>query len=191
MAPQIYIIRHGETGWSLSGKHTSRTDVPLTPAGEASAFQLATRLHGLNFSIVLSSPRQRAIRTCQLAGLGSAAAIDPDLVEWDYGDDEGLKTSEILQDRPGWNLFRDGCPNGESPAQAQTRADRVLQSLRSRDGNIALFTHGHFGSVLIARWIQLRIIHGQNFPLRTASLSILSANPRHHNTPVISLLNQC
>src|SRR5471030_2109581 len=131
MPARHYLIRHGETAWSLSGQHTSRTDIPLTARGEAGARELGQRLRGVPFARVLTSPRPRARRTCELAGLGAVAAIEPNLTEWDYGDYEGLRSADILPSRPDWNLFRDGCPNGESPAQVSDRADRLLTQLRA------------------------------------------------------------
>ncbi len=186
---RLYFVRHGETEWSLSGQHTGRTEVPLTARGEEGARELAPVLAGVAFARVLTSPRLRAQRTCALAGLGAKAEIDQDLAEWDYGDYEGRRSSEIHQERPGWNVFRDGCPNGESPAQVSDRADRLLASLRGLSGNIALFSHGHFGRVLATRWIGLPVIEGQHFALGVASLSIFSFEPSHPETSVIALWN--
>jgi broad specificity phosphatase PhoE len=187
MPLDLYIVRHGETEWSASGRHTGRTDIPLTRKGEDGATWLAARLGGAKFTRVFSSPRMRARRTCELAGWGAAAVVEPDLAEWDYGDYEGLSTDEILKARPGWSLFRDGCPNGESPEQASGRADRLLARLRSLDGNVALFTHGHFGRLLGARWVGLAVGDCALLQLDTASLSILG---REHGTPVIALWNE-
>ncbi|MDB6053082.1 MAG: putative phosphoglycerate mutase [Verrucomicrobiales bacterium] len=186
----LYLIRHGETEWSLSGKHTSRTDIPLTVKGEAAARNLAARLKPIAFDVVLTSPRERARKTCELAGLSATARIEPLLTEWDYGDVEGLLTTEIIKSCPGWNLFRDGSPNGESPAQITQRADQLLSQLHSLKGNIALFTHGHFGAALATRWIALPVEKAQHFPLSTASISILSIDERHQNTPVITRWNE-
>jgi len=171
--PRIYLIRHGETEWSLSGQHTSRTDIPLTARGEKGARELGQRLRGVQFARVLTSPRQRARRTCELAGLDSVAEIEQDLAEWNYGDYEGQRSADILRARPDWNLFRDGCPRGETPAQISDRADRFIARLRVLDGNVALFSHGHFGRVLAGRWIGLPVMLAQHFLLSTASLSIL------------------
>lgn len=187
--PKLHFIRHGETEWSLSGRHTGRTDLPLTKHGEDQARQLGVRLGETPFSRVLTSPRQRARRTCELVSLPPPAEIEPDLAEWDYGDYEGQKTTEIWQQRPGWNLFRDGCPGGELPAQVSDRADRVIASLGDQQGNIALFSHGQFGCALAARWIGLPVIEGQHFLIYAASLSILGYNPSHPEARVISSWN--
>ena len=173
MPLRLYFIRHGETEWSLSGQHTSRTDIPLTEQGEQDARELAERIRPARFSRVFTSPRQRARRTCELVGLGAVAEVEPDLTEWDYGDYEGQRSADILQARPNWNLFRDGCPRGETPAQISDRADRLMARLRALDGNVALFSHGHFGRVLAARWIGLPVSEAQHFLLSTASVSIL------------------
>jgi probable phosphoglycerate mutase len=187
--PRIYVVRHGETEWSLAGRHTGRTDLPLTAPGEAEARENGRRLHGINFSHVLTSPRQRARRTCDLAMLSPAAEIDPDLAEWDYGDYEGKVTVEIHRERPGWNLFRDGCPHGESPAQVGSRADRLFRHLQSLGGNIALFTHGHFGRVLAARWIGLPARGARGFLFDTASLGILDYEHGMADSPVVAAWN--
>lgn len=176
----VYLIRHGETAWSLSGRHTGRTEVPLTAHGEDAATALAAYLQPISFTHVLVSPRQRAWRTCELAGLNARAESEPDLAEWDYGDFEGKRSVDILQTHPGWNLFRDGCPNGETPEQISVRADRLLTRLRTLPGNIALFSHGHFGRVLGVRWIGLPVIVAQHFLLGTASLGLLGYE--HHPT---------
>jgi broad specificity phosphatase PhoE len=189
MLPRIYLIRHGQTEWSLSGRHTSRTDIPLTAQGEDAARELGHCLRDIQFARVLTSPRQRARRTCELAGLGPAAEIEPDLAEWDYGDYEGQLSADILQARPDWNLFRDGCPNGETPAQVSARADRLILRLRSLAGNVALFSHGHFGRVLAARWIGLPVGEAQRFLLDTTSFGILDYEHHHIESPVIALWN--
>jgi broad specificity phosphatase PhoE len=187
--PIVYVARHGETAWSLSGQHTGLTDLPLTPNGELNAQRLGERLKGLKFAKVFSSPLQRAKRTCELAGFGAAAEIDPDLVEWNYGEYEGLRSAEIFAKRPDWQLFRDGCPGGESPAQISERADRVVQRVRKVSGNVLLFSSGHFIRVLASRWLGLApIAMGKYLLLNTASLSALSYE---HNLsePVIRLWN--
>ena len=189
MLLQLYLIRHGETEWSLSGQHTGDTDIPLTARGEVEARELARRLRGIPFAHVLTSPRQRARRTCELAALNPAPEIEPDMVEWNYGDYEGQRSAEILQARPGWSIFRDGGPNGETPAQVSDRADRLIARLRTLKGNVALFTHGHFGRVLAARWIGLPVTEGQRFQLDTASLSIFGYDRHHPEVPVIVLWN--
>jgi probable phosphoglycerate mutase len=189
MPLRVHLIRHGETEWSLSGRHTSRTDLSLTPRGEEAAHQLAERFHGTKFNRVFTSPWLRARQTCELAGLGNTAEIDADLAEWDYGDYEGRSTADIQVTTPAWNLFRAGCPNGESPAQIAARADRLIARLRSLEGDVALFTHGHFGAVLGVRWIGLPAAQGEHFPLGTASLSRLGSVPNHPEVPVIALWN--
>jgi probable phosphoglycerate mutase len=171
--PAVYLARHGETEWTVSGQHTGRTDLPLTERGERNARRLGERLQGLSFSRVFTSPLQRAARTCELAGFGARAEIDPDLVEWNYGDYEGWRTADIHRERPDWQLFRDGCPGGESVVAVSARADRVLSRLRPLDGNVLLFSSGHFLRVLAARWLGLEPAAGRLFLLSTATLSIL------------------
>ncbi len=169
----LYLVRHGETAWSLSGQHTGRTDIPLTARGEQEARRLAALVGAVSFSRVFTSPRRRARRTCELVGLGGVAHVEPDLAEWDYGEYEGLRSEEIQQRRPGWNLFRDGCPQGESPRDVSDRADRLIAQYRSIAGEVAIFSHGHFGRVMAARWIDLPISQAQHLVLSTASVSIL------------------
>ena len=172
--PVIYLARHGETAWSVTGQHTGLTDLPLTERGERNALRLGQRLAGSVFAKVLKSPLQRAVRTCELAGFGAVAEVDPDLVEWNYGDYEGLRTAEIHAVRPGWQLFRDGCPNGESPQEVGARADRVVSRVRAFKGDLLIFSSGHFLRVLAARWLGLEPFAGKFFMLDTASLSALS-----------------
>jgi probable phosphoglycerate mutase len=172
--PVIYLARHGETAWSVSGQHTSFTDLPLTDRGERNAVRLGERLCGLVFTKVFTSPLQRATRTCELAGFGSVAEVDRDLVEWNYGDYEGLRTVEIRVKRPDWHLFRDGCPNGESPEQIGARADRVVSRVRGIKGDVLIFSSAHFLRVFAARWLSLEPFAGKFFMLDTASLSALS-----------------
>jgi probable phosphoglycerate mutase len=172
--PVIYLARHGETAWSVTGQHTGLTDLPLTERGERNALRLGQRLAGSVFAKVFTSPLQRAVRTCGLAGFGEAAEVDPDLVEWNYGDYEGLRTAEIHAVRPGWLLFRDGCPNGESPQDVGTRADLVVGRVRAFKGDVLIFSSGHFLRVLAARWLGLEPFAGKFFMLDTASLSALS-----------------
>jgi broad specificity phosphatase PhoE len=172
--PVIYLARHGETVWSREGRHTGRTDLPLTPQGERNAQRLRERLAGLVFAKVLTSPLQRAKRTCELAGFGAVAEVDPDLVEWNYGDYEGIRTAEIRKKRPDWALFRDGCPNGESPADVGARADRVVARIRGTEGNVLIFSSGHFLRVFAARWLGLEPLIGKYLMLDTASLSELT-----------------
>jgi len=171
---EVFLIRHGETEWSLSGQHTGSTDIPLTDNGEAVARLLAPVLADRNFSLVLCSPLQRARRTCELAGLGEQAHIDPDLAEWNYGSYEGLKPSAIHEQHPGWLVFRDGCPDGESPAEVGERVDRVIRRVRENGGRVALFAHGHVFRVFVARWIEMSPSHGAHFLLDTSTLTILS-----------------
>jgi broad specificity phosphatase PhoE len=185
----LYFFRHGQTEWSLSGQHTGRTDTPLTTHGEAEARALIPWLKQVQLGLVLTSPRQRARRTCELVGLGREAEIEPDLAEWDYGDYEGKLSSEIREERSGWNIFRDGSPHGEMPADVSDRADRLIARLRTMNGNVALFSHGQFGLALAARWIGLPVAKGQHFVLDTASLSILGHNPAHPEVRVIALWN--
>src|SRR5215475_6909387 len=151
--PVVYLARHGETAWTISGQHTSFTDLPLTERGERNARRLEERLRGLTFAKVFTSPLRRARRTCELAGFGSVAEIDADLVEWNYGDYEGRRTVEIHAERPDWQLFRDGCPGGESPEQVAARADLVVARLRSMPGDVLLFSSGHFLRMFAGRWI--------------------------------------
>jgi broad specificity phosphatase PhoE len=184
---RLYLIRHGETEWTLTGQHTGLTDIPLTAHGEDEARELAGRLSQIEFTHVLTSPRIRARQTCALAGLGPEAETEPDLAEWDYGDYEGKRSVDIRKDRPDWNVYRDGCPGGETPVHISDRADRLIKRLRGLDGNVALFSHGQFGSVLAVRWIGLPVVAGQHFSLGEASLSILSDDPHHPEVPVIAL----
>lgn len=187
--PVLYLARHGETAWSLSGQHTGLTDLPLTPNGERNARRLGERLKGMTFAKVFTSPLQRATRTCELAGFGAVAETDSDLVEWNYGQYEGRRSAEILAERPDWQLFRDGCPGGESPAQVGERADRVVQRVRTVPGNVLLFSSGHFIRVLAARWLALGPgSAGSYFLLTTASLSALGYEHKL-SQPVIRLWN--
>ena len=187
---QIYFIRHGETAWSLSGQHTGRTDLPLTPHGEAMARELATALKGIDFSLVLTSPRLRARTTCKLAGFdGTRVQLEPNLAEWDYGDYEGLRTAEIHEMHPAWDVWKDGCPGGETPAGVSERADHLIARLRDLTGNVILFSHGQFGRVLAARWIGLPVTQGQHFAIAPASISILGFEADHPHRRVISLWN--
>jgi len=186
--PVIYLARHGETAWSLSGQHTGRTDLPLTEGGERNARALGVRLRGLVFAKTFMSPSQRAVRTCELAGFGDGAALDPDLMEWDYGHYEGRRTAEILVERPDWQLFRDGCPGGETTAEIGARADRVVSRVRAVHGDVLLFSSGHILRVLAARWLGLEPAGGRYFVLGTAALCILGYE---HNLsePAIRLWN--
>ncbi len=187
--PIIYLARHGETEWSLSGQHTGLTDLPLTARGEGHASKLGERLRGMSFAKVFTSPLRRAARTCELAGFGGVAEVHPDLVEWNYGDYEGIKTHDIHRDNPNWELFRDGCPGGESPEQVGVRADRVIASVRAVDGDVLLFSSGHFLRVLAARWLGLEAGGGRYFVLTTTSLSALGYE-HNMSEPVIRLWDE-
>jgi probable phosphoglycerate mutase len=169
--PITYLARHGETTWTITGQHTGRTDLPLTERGEANACRLGERLSGMTFAKVLVSPLRRAMRTCELAGFGSVAEIDADLLEWNYGEYEGRLTIDIHKERPDWQLFRDGCPGGESPQQVAVRADRAVSRLRAASEDVLIFSSGHFLRVFAARWIGLEPIDGRSLILSTASLS--------------------
>jgi broad specificity phosphatase PhoE len=188
MLPMVYTVRHGETAWWLSGQHTGLTDLPLTKSGEGNARLLGERLRGVTFAKVLTSPLQRATRTCELAGFGAVAEIDRDLVEWNYGDYEGRLTIDIHRERPDWQLFRDGCPGGESPKDVGTRADRVVKRIREVDGEALVFSSGHFLRVFAARWLGLDAVAGQYFLLSTASVSILGYE-HNRSEPAVRLWN--
>jgi broad specificity phosphatase PhoE len=185
-AQQVYVVRHGETAWSLSGQHTGVTDIPLTENGRAVARRLQPFLAKESFSLVLTSPRSRARETCELVGLGNRALVEPDLVEWNYGEYEGLTPKEIRTKRPGWMIFRDGCPDGETPEQVGARADRVIARARGAPGNVALFAHGHIFRVLVARWIGLPATAGQYFLLDTATLNVLGY---YRDSPAVKIWN--
>jgi len=188
--PIVYLARHGETAWTISGQHTGLTDLPLTDRGERTARRLGERLKGLTFSLVLTSPLQRAARTCELAGFKPVADVDKDLVEWNYGQYEGRRTAEIRAERPDWELFRDGCPGGESPQQVSERADRIVRRVRAAAGHTLLFTSGHFLRVLAARWLGLEAsVNCRFFMLSTASLSALGYE-HDRSRPVIRLWNE-
>jgi broad specificity phosphatase PhoE len=187
---QLYLIRHGETAWSLSGQHTGRTDLALTSHGQDQARGLEPMLRAVPFDFILSSPARRARETCALAGLGRSAEVDPDLAEWDYGEYEGRTSPEICEKRPGWNVFRDGCPGGESVDTVSERADRLIKRVVALSGNVALFSSGQFGCALAARWIGLPVIQAQHLMLGTASISILGYNPDHPELRVIAHWNR-
>jgi broad specificity phosphatase PhoE len=187
--PEILLARHGETPWSLTGQHTGLTDLPLTKRGEQNATTLGEkRLLGRHFARVFTSPLQRARRTCELAGFGDRAEVDPDLVEWNYGEYEGLTTAEIRQRRPGWTLFRDGCPGGESVEDVAARADRVIARMRAINDQVLVFSSGHFLRVLAARWLGMGILSAQYYYLSTAALSSLGYE-HELSEPVIRLWN--
>jgi probable phosphoglycerate mutase len=183
---EVYLIRHGETEWSLNGRHTGTTDIPLTENGRRVAKLLAAALAKKNFALVLTSPLKRARETCELAGFGARAEIDRDLMEWNYGAYEGLTPEEIHAQAPGWMIFTDGCPGGESPPQVSARADRVIARLRAVEGHVALFAHGHIFRVFAARWLGLPAAAGCHFLLDTATLNILSY---YRNMPAVKRWN--
>lgn len=183
---QVYAIRHGETAWSLSGQHTGTTDVPLTEEGRRLAKKLRVVLAKQTFAAVFVSPMQRARDTCALAGLDTAARIDRDLIEWNYGAYEGLTPRQIHEKVPGWLLFRDGCPGGETPEQVGARVDRVIARARAVQGDVALFAHGHLLRVLAARWIALPPIGGQHFLLDTGTFCVLS---HYGDIPAVKMWN--
>ena len=182
----VYVIRHGETAWSLNGRHTGTTDIPLTDNGRRLAERLRPVLAKEAFARVFVSPMRRARETCELAGLGNAAVIDPDLVEWNYGEYEGLTPKQIHEGAPGWLIFRDGCPGGETPEQVGARADREIARVRAVEGNVALFAHGHVLRVFAARWIGLPAGAGEHFLLDTGTLSILGY---YREIPAVSVWN--
>ena len=186
--PVVHIARHGETAWSLSGQHTGRTDLPLTERGEAQARALSKRLRGQVFAKVLTSPSKRAVDSCALAGYAAAAEIDPDLAEWDYGEYEGLRTAEIRAERPDWQLFRDGCPGGESPVEIGARADRIIARIRSVDGDVLIVSSGHISRVIASRWLGLEPAGGRYLLFGTASLSMLGYE-HYRSEPAILLWN--
>ena len=187
--PVVYLAHHGETAWTISHQHTGLTDLPLTTQGELEAARLGDRLEGLAVARVLTSPLQRAVRTCELAGFGSTAEIEADLLEWNYGTYEGRTSADIHAERPDWQLFRDGCPGGESPAQVGARADRVVRRVRALAGDALLFSSGHFLRVFAARWLGLEPGAGRYFLLETASLSAVGYE-RDQSEPVIRLWDE-
>lgn len=186
---RLYLIRHGETEWSLSGQHTGRTDLALTARGEDQARALGPVLRSVTFDQVLTSPARRAQRTCALAGLSGSVEVEPDLAEWDYGEYEGRTSRDIRQDRPGWNVFRDGCPGGESVEAVTLRADRLVTRAAVLHGNVALFSSGQFGCSLAARWIGLPVLQAQHLMMGTASVGVLAYNPAHPELRVIAHWN--
>jgi probable phosphoglycerate mutase len=187
LAQSVVLARHGETEWSHSLRHTGKTDLPLTEEGRRQAQALGPRLHAWTFSLVLTSPLQRALETCRLAGFGEQAQVRPDLVEWDYGRYEGLTSQQIEQIHPNWSLWRDGCPGGETAEDVGRRADRVVADVRGVDGDVLLFAHGHVLRVLAARWLGEPPEGGRHYALQTATVSVLGYE---HADPVIRLWNQ-
>ncbi len=186
--PALYLARHGETAWSLTGQHTGLTDLPLTEKGETEARNLRQRLKGMSFAKVFTSPLVRAAHTCELANYGKVAEVDHDLVEWDYGQYEGLRSAEILKGHPDWQLFRDGCPGGESPEQVAARADRVISRVRAIQGDVLIFSSGHILRMVGARWLGLESVAGAYLLLSTASLSALGYE-HNQSQPVIRQWN--
>ena len=189
MVPTIYLVRHGETAWSLSGQHTGRTDIRLTARGEDQARQLGGRLREIELARVWSSPLWRARGTCELAGFADVVEIEPALMEWEYGEYEGVTSAEIRRRRPEWNLFEHGAPGGESPDEISQRVDGVVARLRAVAGNVAVFSHGHYLRALAARWIGLPVRAGQRLLLHTGSLGVLSCEHGNVEEPVIALWN--
>ena len=184
---EVFAIRHGETAWSLNGRHTGTTDIPLTDNGRRRAERLRPVLAGETFALVLVSPMRRARETCELAGFGDRAAVDPDLMEWNYGEYEGLTTEQIHEAAPGWQIFRDGCPGGESPEQVAARVDRVIARARTAEGDVVLlFAHGHVLRALAARWLGLPVGAGQHFYLSTGTLSVFGY---YRDVPVLKIWN--
>lgn len=186
-APRVFLARHGETAWTITGQHTGLTDLPLTAGGEHNARQLGDRLRGSAFAKVFTSPLRRASDTCELAGFGTTASIDVDLIEWNYGEYEGRTTEEIEAQQPGWDLFRDGCPGGETVDQVAIRANRAIERIRAIDADVLVFSHSHFLHVFAACWLNLAPSAGRHFLLSTAALSIVG----YHHGPVVRLWNDC
>jgi probable phosphoglycerate mutase len=182
----VHLVRHGETEWSLNGRHTGVTDIALTEHGRQDARRLRPLLAESEFALVLTSPLGRARETCELAGLGARAVIEPDLHEWDYGQYEGLTPAQIAAKRPGWMIFRDGCPDGETPAQMGARVDRVIARVRQVHGDVALFAHGHVFRVFVARWLGLDAGCGRHFLLGTATVNVLGY---YHESPAVQMWN--
>jgi len=186
----VTLVRHGETAWSAAGRHTGRTDIPLAEAGERKACRVGERLAAKTFDRVFASPLQRAMKTCALAGFGDRAVVDPDLIEWDYGDYEGRTSHDIQSERPGWLIFRDGCPHGETAADVGRRVDRVIARLRAVEDRAILFSSAHVLRVLTARWLGLPASQGALFKLDTASVSVLAYEHDSRDEPVVALWNE-
>ena len=182
----VFVVRHGETEWSVNGRHTGTTDIPLTDNGRRIAERLRPALSGRAFALVLVSPLQRARDTCELAGVAASAIVEPNLVEWNYGTYEGLTAQQIHAQAPGWLIFRDGCPGGEAPERVCARADRVIARVHAADGHVALFAHGHVLRVLVARWLELPAGSGRHFLLDTGTLGVLGDD---HETPAVRIWN--
>lgn len=187
--PRLFLARHGDTAWTESRQHTGRTDIPLSEGGEERARQLGGRLRHYSFACVFTSPLMRASETCELAGFGMVAKVDSDLVEWDYGRFEGLRTAEIMKMRPGWDLFRDGCPEGESPEAVAARADRIIARVRAIEGDVLGFSSGHIIRMIAARWLGLPPGAGRFFYCRPASVGVLGFEHKNRDEPIIGLWN--
>ena len=187
--PKLFLARHGDTAWTDSHQHTGRTDLPLNERGEEHAHQLGERLRGFSFVRVFTSPLQRASKTCALAGFGAGAEVDPDLVEWDYGRYEGKLTTEILKERPGWDLFRDGCPDGEAPADVAARADRFIARVQDLGGDVLAFSSGHMIRMIAARWFGQPPGAGRIFFCRPASVGVLGFEHDSREQPILCLWN--
>jgi probable phosphoglycerate mutase len=187
--PKLFLARHGDTAWTDSRQHTGRTDISLNKRGEEHARQLGERLRGFSFVRVFTSPLQRASKTCEIAGFGAAAEVDTDLLEWDYGDLEGMHTSDILKRQPGWELYRDGCPGGESADDVATRADRFIKQVHGISGDILAFSSGHIIRMIAARWTGLAPIAGRVFFCRPASVGVLGFEHDSREEPIIRLWN--
>ncbi len=183
--PKLYLARHGDTAWTDSHQHTGRTDLPLNERGEEHARQLGAQLRRITFSQVFTSPLQRASRTCELAGFGAGTEVDPDLVEWDYGRFEGKQTSDVLKERPGWELFRDGSPDGETPGDVAARADRLIARIRAIGGDVLAFSSGHIIRMIAARWFGLPPAMGRIFFCEPASVGVLGFEHNNPEEPVI------
>lgn len=187
--PRLFLARHGDTAWTDTGQHTGRTDLPLNTQGQENARQLGAVLRPFAFARVFTSPLQRASKTCELAGFGSVAVIDADLLEWDYGSYEGKLSAEIHQEQPSWQIFRDGCPGGESPQAVAERADRFLARVRDLEGDVLAFSSGHIIRMIAARWLGLPPDGGRFFFCRPASLGMLTFEHHRREEPIIGLWN--
>ncbi len=188
--PRLFLARHGDTAWTDSRQRTGRTDIPLNAVGEDRARQFGERLRRFSFASVFTSPLQRASKTCELAGFGAVATVDPDLVEWDYGRYEGLVLRDIQRERPTWELFRDGCPEGESPEDVAARADRIIARVMGIEGDVLGFSSGHIIRMIAARWLGLPPGTGRFFFCRPASVGVLAFEHKSRAEPIISVWNQ-
>jgi len=187
--PKLFLARHGDTAWTDSRQRTGRTDIPLNEAGEERARQLGVRLQRFSFACVFASPLQRASKTCELAGFGAMARVDPDLVEWDYGRFEGMVLKQVLKEQPGWELYRDGCPDGESPEEVAARADRFIARAREIEGDVLAFSSGHIIRMIAARWLGLPPDNGRFFYCRPASVGVLGYEHKNRDEPIVGLWN--